>query len=297
MSASSFPDFDSYFIGPAREYLLRAIELALDEDGEDLTSRALFDAERFSAVVVAKEPCVVAGLPIVPLVLARAAARGMEEDSWNLDMQTRDGEVVQTGSELFRLEGPALLLLTAERVILNFLCHLSGIATLTRRYVDVLAGTGVTLLDTRKTLPGLRYPEKYATAIGGAKNHRKNLSEMIMLKDNHIDRAGSISAAVASVRGAYDPCPPIEAECRNLDEVREAVAAGVDRIMLDNMDHDTTREALTRIPGSIETELSGGVNLNTLAELAELGAQFISVGRLTHSAPYTDLSMRMGRSI
>ncbi|TVM18338.1 carboxylating nicotinate-nucleotide diphosphorylase [Oceanidesulfovibrio indonesiensis] len=295
MSASSVPDFDSFFTGPAREYLLRAIDLALEEDGEDLTSRALFHMERFSAVVVAKESCAIAGLPIVPMVLVRAAARAKIENPWTLDMLVRDGDVVQAGTEIFRLDGPALLLLTAERVILNFLCHLSGIATLTRRYVDVLAGTGVTLLDTRKTLPGLRYPEKYATAVGGAKNHRKNLSEMIMLKDNHIDRAGNITAAVAAVRGAYAPCPPIEAECRNLDEVREAVASAVDRIMLDNMDHEAIREALRLIPGTIETELSGGVDLGTLADLAALGPQFISVGRLTHSAPYADLSMRMGR--
>ncbi|MFW5733664.1 MAG: carboxylating nicotinate-nucleotide diphosphorylase [Oceanidesulfovibrio sp.] len=296
MSVSPIPEFDSFFTGPARSFLLRAIDLALEEDGDDLTSRALFRTERFSAVVVAKEACVAAGLPIIPMVLERAAERAGMDMDWNLDVDVRDGDLVQTGTELFRLEGSALLLLTAERVILNFLCHLSGIATLTRRYVDILAGTGVTLLDTRKTLPGLRYPEKYATAVGGAKNHRKNLSEMIMLKDNHIDRAGGIPAAVNAVRGTYTPCPPIEAECRTLDEVRQAVQAGVDRIMLDNMDKDAIREALDLIPETIETELSGGVDLATLADLATLRPQFISVGRLTHSAPYADLSMRMGRS-
>lgn len=296
MSASSLPAFDAFFSGPAREYLLRALDLAIEEDGEDLTSKALFTSERFTAVVVAKQQCVVAGLPMVPIVLERTATHIGAEHSWNLTMNAKDGDTLEYGDELFQLEGDALLLLTAERIILNFLCHLSGIATLTRRYVDELAGSGVTLLDTRKTLPGLRYPEKYATVVGGAQNHRKNLSEMIMLKDNHIDRAGGIIPATAMVRKAYCPCPPIEAECRTLDEVREAVEARVDRIMLDNMGPETIREALALIPDGIESELSGGVSLETLAELAATGPDFISVGRLTHSAPTADLSMRMRRT-
>lgn len=296
MSASSLPDFDAFFSGHARDYLMRALDLAIEEDGEDLTSKALFTTERFTAVVVAKQQCVLAGLPLVPIVLERTAQRIGAEHSWDLTVNVKDGDTLEYGDELFQLEGNALLLLTAERIILNFLCHLSGIATLTRRYVDELAGSGVTLLDTRKTLPGLRYPEKYATAVGGARNHRKNLSEMVMLKDNHIDRAGGIIPAVMQVRKAYALCPPIEAECRTLDEVREAVDARVDRIMLDNMGPETIREALTLIPEGIESELSGGVALENLAELAATGPDFISVGRLTHSAPAADLSMRMRRT-
>ena len=205
------------------------------------------------------------------------------------------------GTVAVTLEGGARLLLRAERVILNFICHLSGIANLVKRYVDALDGTGVRLLDTSKTLPGLRYPEKYAVLVGGGCNHRKNLGEMLMLKDNHIDAAGGIAPAVAMLRGAYDPVPPIEVECRTEDEVRQAVECGVTRIMLDNMLDNggpgVMQQALSLVPESIEVEISGGVTLENIRMIAQTGASrkadFISVGRLTHSAPAADFSMRI----
>ena len=197
------------------------------------------------------------------------------------------------------MEGPAIVLLKAERVILNFITHLSGIANLTARYVRELEGTGVRLLDTRKTTPCLRWPEKYAVQAGGGCNHRKNLVEMLMLKDNHIDAAGSMTKAVELLRGRYNPCPPIEVECRNLDEISEAVACRVDRIMLDNMTPDMLPEALEMIPSFIETEISGGVSLDTIRAYATVSTvrkpDFISVGRITHSAVTADLSMRIAK--
>jgi nicotinate-nucleotide pyrophosphorylase (carboxylating) len=180
---------------------------------------------------------------------------------------------------------------------LNFLSHLSGIAHLTRRYVTELEGTGAALLDTRKTLPGLRWPDKYAVLVGGGRNHRRNLSEMLMLKDNHIDAAGSIREAVAMLRAAYGAdCPPIEVECRNLAELREALDSGVKRVMLDNMDIPALSAALPLIPPQVEAEISGGVTLENIRVLALASPRrpdFISVGRITHSAPAADFSMRI----
>ncbi len=289
--------FETFFAGDARRYLLRAIDLALEEDGPDLTSRALFRDEQLSAAIVAKEPCVLAGLPVARLVLERTAALEAVPEAatgpWRMTREAAEGARLAVGETVCLLEGPALLLLKAERVILNFICHMSGVATHTARWIAALEGSRTRLLDTRKTLPGLRYPEKYAVLVGGGLNHRKNLAELCMLKDNHIDRAGGLAPAVAALRATYAPCPPIEAECRDLDEVREAVAAAVERIMLDNMDPATMREALAMIPDAIETEISGGVSLERLPALGRLGADFISVGRLTHSAPYADLSMRL----
>jgi nicotinate-nucleotide pyrophosphorylase (carboxylating) len=209
-----------------------------------------------------------------------------------------EGAFLRKGEKAASLEGSARLLLRCERIILNFICHLSGIANLTRRYADALAGTGVALLDTRKTLPGLRYPEKYAVLVGGGNNHRKDLAEILMLKDNHIDAAGGIRPAVEHLRAAYTPAPPIEVECRTQAEVLEAVACRVDRIMLDNMSAPAMEKALAAIPASIEAEVSGGVSLDNLGVLAQLKGprkpDFVSVGRITHSAPYADFSMIIG---
>ncbi len=282
--------FDAFFTGPALDHLRRAVRMALDEDGEDLTSNAVFGpGTPATAIIVAKDEAVVAGLAIGPLVLDMVqpgTGAGMRLDA-------AEGELVLPGRVVARIEAPARAVLKAERVILNFLTHLSGVATLTRRYVAALSGTRTTLLDTRKTLPCLRYPEKYAVLLGGAKNHRIDLSEMLMLKDNHIDRAGGITPAVALLRAAYSPCPPIEVECRTLGEVREAAALGVDRIMLDNMAPQALAEALALVPPGIETEVSGGVALETLPAIGAAGPDFVSVGRLTHSAPAADFSMRI----
>jgi nicotinate-nucleotide pyrophosphorylase (carboxylating) len=286
-------NFDDFFAGASREYLLSCVDLALAEDGADLTSRAVFDsADRAAAELVAKERLVAAGLPLVALVLDRVQPGTGD----GVRLLAADGDELASGTVAARLECPTLALLKAERVFLNLVCRLSGIATLTARYAAELAGTRTRLLDTRKTTPGLRHAEKYAVLCGGGENHRLDLEEMLMLKDNHIDRAGGITPAVAALRRTYAPCPPIEVECRTLAEVDEAVAAGVDRIMLDNMDQATLRQALARVPDAIPTEISGGVSLENLRTLASLGPTFISVGRLTHSAPAADFSLRMAKT-
>lgn len=280
--------FERFFQKEARLFLLAAVRVALSEDGPDLTSSGIFAPEdRAQAHILAKEPAVVAGLPIADLVLEFCG--GGHQIMLNVD----DGERVFEGAVLAVIEAPAARLLQAERVILNFLCHLSGIATLTAQYVAALAGTKTRLLDTRKTLPGLRYPEKYAVLAGGGLNHRKNLSEMLLVKNNHIDRAGGIAPAVARLREAYSPCPPLEVECRTLDEVRAAVACSVDRIMFDNMAPAEIKAALALVPQGVETEVSGGVTLDNLAEIGRLGPDFVSVGRLTHSARSVDMSLRL----
>lgn len=284
--------YTSFFTGQALACLHRAIELALDEDGPDLTGRAVFAPEvRMRARLLAKESLVPAGLPICREVLAAVDPAG----DFTFTARARDGEPVPSGTTLAEIEGSARTLLQAERVMLNFLCRLSGIASLTRRYVTALAGSRTRLLDTRKTGPGLRYPDKYAVRCGGGHNHRLDLTQMLMLKDTHIDQAGSITKAVAALRAAYDPCPPIEIECRNAAEVAEAVACRPARIMLDNMDAAGLTAALAMIPEGIETEISGGVSLETLPALGRLGADFVSVGRITHSAPTADVSMQIAK--
>ena len=286
--------FEQFFQGPALDFLDRAIRTALEEDGPDLTSEALFGAhERLEAFIVAKETTVVAGLPFVERVLDSCVAMTDSGGEYSVQYNVSEGDLAEKGTTLFTLRGPAVLLLKSERVILNFMTHLSGIATLTQRYVQELSGTRTQLLDTRKTLPGLRYPEKYAVLVGGGKNHRLHLGDMLMLKDNHIDRSGSITKAVESLRAAYAPCPPIEVECRSFEDVHEAVACKVERIMLDNMTPEAMGQALQYIPESIETEASGGVSLDTIRAIGLIGPDFVSVGRLTHSAPSADLSMRL----
>ncbi|MDL2209590.1 carboxylating nicotinate-nucleotide diphosphorylase [Desulfovibrio sp. OttesenSCG-928-O18] len=289
--------FEAFFNDDdARRYLYDAIAMALREDGPDLTSSAVFAPEEIlAAEIVAKDDIVLAGLPLIPIILQEALSE-KESAACTCEIFARDGQKVRTGTVLATLRGGARRMLKAERIILNFLCHLSGVATLTAKYVEALAGTGITLLDTRKTLPGLRYPEKYAVLMGGAKNHRKNLAEVLMLKDNHIDMAGSITKAVEKLREAYSPCPPIEVECRNEAEVREAVARNVDWIMFDNMTPREIADVLALVPKHIKTEVSGGVSLDNITDLAtagKAGLTYISVGRLTHSAPYADCSMRI----
>ena len=302
------PSFDAFFTGKAREFLVRAVDLALDEDGPDLTARAVFRPEDILvARIVAKEETLVAGLPVADIVFERMGIL----QAVDRDYLTADGDTALSGTVVAVFAGPAEGLLKAERVILNFLCHLSGIANHTARHVAALQGSRTRLLDTRKTLPGLRYPEKYAVLVGGGLNHRRDLAEMLMLKDNHIDRAGGVPQAVSAVRRAYPDVatapggdrrdlpggrPPLEVECRTLDEVRQAVALNPERIMLDNMTLEQMRSALALVPEGIETEISGGVSLKNLPMLGTLGADFISVGRVTHSAPYADFSMQLART-
>jgi nicotinate-nucleotide pyrophosphorylase (carboxylating) len=279
--------FDNFFQTEARMFLLATIRIALAEDGSDLTSLGLFtESDMVQAMIVAKQDTIVAGLPIIPMVFEF----GGEQCQTHLNVD--DGDKVSEGTMVAALQGPALQLLKAERVIMNFLCHLSGIANMTAQYVEALKGTGTQLLDTRKTLPGLRFPEKYAVLAGGGMNHRLTLSDMLMLKDNHIDRAGGITQAVDQLHSVHSPCPPIEVECRTLEEVEEACQCEIQRIMLDNMDAETIKTALGAIPDSIETEISGNISLDNIRKIAELGPNFISVGKLTHSAPSSDFSMQ-----
>ena len=287
------PLFETMFQGTALDELTALVDRALDEDGPDLTSMAVFapeDAGR--AQLVAKQEAVMAGLPLTALVLERAQARGEVSGPARARLLAADGDAVTPGTVVAEMEGPVRTLLLAERTALNLLCHLSGVATLTAAHVRRLRGSHTRLLDTRKTLPGLRRLEKYAVRVGGGHNHRMDLAEMCMLKDNHIDRAGGIAPAVAAVR-ALPGHPPIEVECRTLDEVRQAVALDVSRIMLDNMDQATMARALVLVPRGMETEISGNVSLETIGELGRLGADYVSVGRVTHSAPAADVSMRV----
>jgi len=284
--------FFQFFRDNRLTMLHQLIDLALEEDGRDLTSEALFPpTSLLHASIVAKEDTVVAGLPLIALVLER-----MQCPAPLVTLFAVDGDAVARGREVARIRGSAPILLKAERVIMNFICHLSGVANATKRFVQAVEGTGVRVLDTRKTTPGHRYLEKYAVRMGGGHNHRANLEEMLMLKDNHIDQAGSITTAVNAVRAAYAVCPPLEIECRTLAHVREAVSLSPQRIMLDNMPVETAVEALKLIPPHIESEISGNVTLTTIKALAELRPTYISTGAITHSATVADYSMRLTQS-
>lgn len=282
-----FTPWSTFFSDEGRRYLRRSIELALDEDGPDLTAQGLFAADApMHAVIRAKEDTHVVGLPVIHEVFEVMGADP------HVEMLVEEASTVPAMTEVVRMDGPAIVLLKAERVILNFITHLSGIANLTARYVHELEGTGVRLLDTRKTTPCLRWPEKYAVQAGGGCNHRKNLVEMLMLKDNHIDAAGGVARAIEMARAHASFTATVEIECENLDMVREAVEAGADIIMLDNMTHDDMAAAIELIAGRAKTECSGNVDASNIRALADLGVDFISSGALTHSAPILDLSLK-----
>ncbi len=278
---------DSLPLGLVPEDIDPIIERALQEDlGEagDITCAAVIPPDvRFMGVMAAREDIVVAGLPLAARVFAR-----LSEDIAFLP-EADDGQMVSKGAVLARLEGPAGALLSAERVALNLLQHLSGIATETRRYVEKIAGTGAVLLDTRKTIPGLRKVEKYATRMGGASNHRMGLYDAILIKDNHLAVSGSVHEAVRRARAAGHE--HIEVECDTLEQVRQAVQAGADRLLLDNMDPPMLRRALKIIDGRARAEASGGVTLETIRAIAATGVDFISVGRITQSAPAVDIGL------
>ena len=263
--------------------IARALEEDLGEAG-DITCAAVIPADvRFIGVMAARQELVVAGLPLA----ARVFARLSRDIAFLPEME--DGEKAAPGAVLARIEGPAGALLAAERVALNLLQHLSGIATETRRYVEEIAGTGCVLLDTRKTIPGLRKVEKYATRMGGASNHRMGLYDAILIKDNHLAVTGSVAEAVRRARAAGHR--QVEVECDTLEQVREAVAVGVERILLDNMDPPMLREALKITQGKAQTEASGGITLETIRAVAATGVDFVSVGRITQSAPAVDIGL------
>lgn len=273
--------------------ILRLVQIALAEDigTGDVSAESLIDAEAMAtAHFLVKGDGVLAGLQIADLVFAQV------DRSITCTWAAADGDRLQRGAVVARMHGTARGLLSAERTALNFLQRMSGVATLTRTFVDEIAGTGATILDTRKTIPGWRALDKYAVRAGGGMNHRMGLYDMVMIKDNHIAAHGSITGAVAEVRkhlaewGRTDLA--IEVETKDLAEVREALACeGVTRIMFDNFDIAVMSAAAELVNGAVETEASGGVSLATVRAIAETGVQFISVGALTHSAPALDISM------
>jgi nicotinate-nucleotide pyrophosphorylase (carboxylating) len=286
--------FSTLFSESQKAMIRQVIVLALEEDGHDLTSGSVFAPhEIMSAEIVAKQDAVLAGLVLMETILDHASESESEAPAFSCRMQACDGNLVQRGQVLAEITASARILLAAERIIMNFLCRLSGVATTTAAFAKKLDGTGCTLLDTRKTTPGLRFLEKYAVRMGGGRNHRMGLNDMLMLKDNHIDRAGGITSAVRMVRATHGRELRLEVECRTLDDVREAAGCqGVDRIMFDNMDPETIIQALKLVPSGMETEISGGVTLDTVERLGRLGATFISCGAITASAPSVDMSMR-----
>ena len=260
--------------------------VAEDIGSGDVTTRVLVPATaRASAQLVAKSDCVVAGVPVAAAVFAEV------DRTIRLTVRCAEGQRCRPGDVIAELTGPAGSLLTAERTALNFLQHVSGIATLTRRFVDA-AGGRLTILDTRKTIPTMRALEKYGVRCGGGTNHRMGLFDAILIKDNHIRLAGGIGAAVARAR-ASGVSMPIEVEAQSLAEVDEAIAAGADVIMLDNLSDAEMRDAVTRVAGRAKIEISGGVTIERIPALVTIGADVVSVGALTHSAPAADISMEM----
>lgn len=270
--------------GNYREVVRRA--LAEDLGWGDVTTEATVDASlRGRGVIVAKCECVIAGLDVA------AEAFRQLDPSAVFTVQTPDGSRVSHGDIVAHVRGTAAAMLTAERTALNFLQRLSGIATMTRKFVDAAAGR-ITILDTRKTTPTLRALEKYAVRAGGGTNHRNGLDDAIMIKDNHIRLAGGVQAAMARMKAARDDMP-IEVEAQSMAQVESALGAKANIIMLDNMSIDEMREAVRVIAGRAKIEISGGVTLDRIPELASTGADYVSVGALTHSAPSADLSFEL----
>ena len=268
--------------------LERVVHAALAEDvGEgDVTTEATVDQDAMGAAELnVREPGVVCGLGVA------AAVFGALDPEVRFDPLVEEGAVVDRPTPVARVTGPERAILTGERTALNFLGRLSGIATLTRQYVDAVAGTGVAILDTRKTTPGLRALEKHAVACGGGRNHRFGLDDGVLVKDNHLRAAGSVREAVERVRATTDL--PVEVECDTPEQVSEALAAGADAILLDNMTPDELRAAVALAGGRARLEASGGVTLETVRAIAETGVDEISVGALTHSARSLDVSLEL----
>lgn len=265
------------------------VQRALDEDrgpAGDVTTRATVPPDATAtARLVARRPGVVAGLQV-----AATAFDVVGEGRVRTEFATHDGARVAAAEALARVHGPMAAILTAERTALNFLCHLSGIATLTRRWVDAIAGTGAQIRDTRKTMPGLRTLEKYAVTCGGGVNHRMSLSDAALVKDNHVIAAGGVVPAFERVRAAY-PDLPIEIEVDTLGQAREVIDAGADLVLLDNMSLADMRSAVEYSGGRAKLEASGGLSLDNAREVAETGVDFLSIGALTHSAPVLDIGL------
>lgn len=267
------------------ELVERIIDLALEEDGEDVTSSAIFSPDdEMRAVFKAKAEGVLAGLDVVRRVFKRM------NPCIECDFIMKDGDLLKAGDTIGSVSGPAAAVLKGERVALNFLQRMSGIAAKTAEYVRKTQGTKAKILDTRKTAAGQRVLDKYAVRAGGGMNHRMGLFDMALIKDNHIDREGGIKGAVRKVREAF-PGIPIEVEARTLDDVKELLDIGVDRIMLDNFTVSNMKRAVEMVNGQIPLEASGGINIETVREVALTGVDFISVGDITHSVKALDISL------
>jgi nicotinate-nucleotide pyrophosphorylase (carboxylating) len=270
--------------GLYREIVRRA--LAEDLGWGDVTTEATVRAElRARGIIIAKSPCVIAGIDVATETFRQL------DPALSVKVLRSDGDRCSPGDVVAEIRGAAAQMLTAERTALNLMQRMSGIATLTRRFVDAAAGR-ITILDTRKTTPTLRVLEKYAVRAGGGTNHRAGLDDGILIKDNHIRLAGGVVEAVRRMRAAGQEMP-IEVEAQSLDQVDAAVEAQADIILLDNMSPPDLREAVRRIAGRAKTEISGGVTLERVPELAQTGADYVSVGALTHSAPAADLSFEL----
>jgi len=268
--------------------LAEFVKRVLAEDlgsGGDVTSRATIDASaRFMATMNCREPVVVAGLDVA-VDFFTALDREVR-----IERCVADGDKVAAGTVLLRIEGNARAMLAAERSALNTLQHLSGVATLTRRYVEAIEGTGAILLDTRKTIPGMRLLDKYAARMGGAENHRMRMDDGLLIKDNHVAVCGGVAAAVRAAKAA-DTGLPVQVEVDRIDQIEAALEAGADRLLLDNMPPAVLREAVALVAGRVPTEASGGVRLDTIRAIAESGVTYVSVGRITQSAPAVDIGL------
>lgn len=282
MTDFALPGFDlSRFVS---ETLAEDLGIGLPNGGRDVTSESVIPADaRFSGVMDSRDAIVVAGLPV-----AMAFFRALDPDM-EIELLVADGDPVAPGTDLMRLKGNARAMLTAERSALNTVQHLSGIASLVREYVQAMDNPDCTLLDTRKTIPGLRHLEKYAVRMGGGSNHRMGLWDAAMIKDNHVLVAGSVREAVQ--RAVSAGVKEIICEVDRIDQIEPALAAGATRLLLDNMEPPTLHEAVALVAGRVPTEASGGINLDTIKAKAATGVNYVSVGRLTQSAPAADIGL------
>ncbi len=254
----------------------------------DVTSVATIKpTTQMTGRISAKSFGVLAGLPVAKAIFS------LVDSQIKIESAKQDGQSIEDGDLIAQIEGSGPGLLAGERIALNFLGRMSGVATLTQAYVDAVEGTGATILDTRKTTPGWRLLDKYAVRMGGGQNHRLGLYDMVLIKDNHIDGAGSISSAIQRVRRMHGSQYSIEVEVKTISELKEALALAPERIMLDNMSLEMMRQAVDITTGRVKLEASGNVSLETVRDIAETGVDFISVGALTHSAPVFDISMRL----
>jgi len=275
---SLLEDFD------ADDFVRRVLAEDLGRGGDVTSNATIAEDARFSAAMNARQKIVVAGIDI-----AAAFFRQLDKQV-EIELIAKDGERVTHGTTLMRISGSARAMLAVERSALNTLQHLSGIATLTRQYADAIEGTGTVLLDTRKTIPGLRVLDKYAARMGGAQNHRMRLDDGVLIKDNHVAVCGGVAEAVQRAKAANTGLQ-VQVEVDRIDQIEPALAAGADRLLLDNMDPAQLREAVSLVAKRVPLEASGGVTLETIRFLAETGVDFISVGRITQSAPAVDIGL------